>query len=298
LTASATKDAAFNYQITATNNPTSYNATGLPAGLSVDTSSGIISGTPTATGSSNVTISATNAGGTGSATLNITVNPPAPVITSALAASGVRDSAFNYQITASNSPTSYNATGLPAGLSVDTNSGVISGTPTAAGTSNVTISATNDGGTGSATLTLTIDTPFAAWQKTWFTDDEIANHPEISGPTATPAGDGISNLMKYALNLNPKTNGTGGLPVGVIGTNAGQKYLELSYTKVISATDITYTVEVCGDVHTWNSGSSYTALVSVTNNPDGVTQTVVVRDLTPVNPSGGKRFVRLSVSMP
>jgi hypothetical protein len=73
LTASGTVGAAFNYQITASNNPTSYNATGLPAGLSVNTTSGLISGTPTAAGSSNVTISATNAAGTGSATLALTI---------------------------------------------------------------------------------------------------------------------------------------------------------------------------------------------------------------------------------
>jgi hypothetical protein len=65
-------------------------------------------------------------------------------------------SAFSYNITASNSPTSYNATGLPAGLSVSTSSGAITGTPTASGTSSVTISAINAYGTGTATLTLAV----------------------------------------------------------------------------------------------------------------------------------------------
>ena len=78
------------------------------------------------------------------------------MITSATTASGTVGSAFSYQIAATNSPTSYAATGLPAGLSVSTTTGLISGTPTAAGTSTVTLSATNSGGTGSATLTLTI----------------------------------------------------------------------------------------------------------------------------------------------
>src|SRR6266571_1801264 len=83
-----------------------------------------------------------------------------PVITSSLTATGQVGVAFSYTITATNSPTSYNATGLPAGLSVNTSTGLISGTP-AVGTNagspySVTISATNSGGTGSATLTLTI----------------------------------------------------------------------------------------------------------------------------------------------
>jgi beta-glucanase (GH16 family) len=72
------------------------------------------------------------------------------------AASGTVGSAFTYQITATNSPASYNATGLPTGLTINPSSGQISGTPTVAGTSTVTLSATNSNGTGTATLTLGI----------------------------------------------------------------------------------------------------------------------------------------------
>src|SRR5207244_1574840 len=82
-----------------------------------------------------------------------------PSITSSGAAHGPIWSAFSYQITASNSPTSYSAAGLPAGLSVNTSTGVITGTPTTAATSSVTISATNSAGTGTATLTLTVNPP-------------------------------------------------------------------------------------------------------------------------------------------
>src|SRR5438128_1989035 len=163
LTATGQVGVAFSYQITATNSPTSFNATPLPAGLSVNTITGLISGTPTTAGTFSVTISATNSTGTGSATLTLTIKPPPPVITSATTATGQVGVAFSYSITATNNPTSYNATGLPAGLSVNTATGLISGTP-AAGTDagspyTVTISATNSGGTGSATLTLTIKPP-------------------------------------------------------------------------------------------------------------------------------------------
>ena len=157
-TATGTVGRAFSYQITASNGPTSYNAAGLPAGLSVNTGSGLISGTPTTVGTNSVTISASNASGTGTAALTLIMGVAGiPAITSSTTASGTVGSAFSYQITASNGPTNYNATGLPAGLSVNTSSGVISGTPTTAGASSVTISASNANGTGSATLTLTIN---------------------------------------------------------------------------------------------------------------------------------------------
>ena len=79
------------------------------------------------------------------------------MITSAGTATGTVGQAFSYQITATNSPTSFNATGLPTGLSVNAGTGLMSGTPTAARTSSVTLSAANAGGTGTATLTLTIN---------------------------------------------------------------------------------------------------------------------------------------------
>jgi hypothetical protein len=183
LTATGQVGVAFSYQITATNNPTSFNASGLPAGLSVNTSTGLISGTPTTAGTFSITISATNAGGTGSATLTLTVNAAAPVITSSLTATGQVGVAFSYTITATNNPTSFSATALPAGLTVNTSTGLISGTPTAGGTYSITISATNAGGTGSATLTLTINNPV----------------PTISSisPTSTLAGS-----VQFTLTVN------------------------------------------------------------------------------------------------
>ena len=79
-----------------------------------------------------------------------------PVITSADSASGIFGVSFSYQITATSSPTSYGATGLPAGLLVNTSSGLISGTVANAGTYPFTVSATNAGGTGTRTVTLSI----------------------------------------------------------------------------------------------------------------------------------------------
>jgi len=155
--ANGTVGSSFNYQITASRVPTSFGAVGLPAGLTVNSSSGLISGTPTQSGLFASTISASNGDGTGSRSLEITILPQAPVISSASTANGSVGSSFSHQITASNNPTSYSVSGtLPAGLSLNATSGLISGTPSAAGNATVTISAINSGGSGSAALFIEI----------------------------------------------------------------------------------------------------------------------------------------------
>jgi T5SS/PEP-CTERM-associated repeat protein len=74
-TANAAPGAAFSYQITATNNPTSFGATNLPTGLMVNNSTGLISGTPANPGAFIVPINANNAAGSGQADLTIVIDP-------------------------------------------------------------------------------------------------------------------------------------------------------------------------------------------------------------------------------
>jgi hypothetical protein len=162
-------NAPFSYQIEATNSPTSYGIGlgGLPSGLSLNTTTGLITGTVTGETVGNtiiVDINATNAGGTSVSNLTegllyLTVTEPAPVITSPLTANIGNSVAFTYQIVATNSPTSYGATGLPSGINIDASTGLISGTATGMTVGNVytiPISATNVAGTGSGTLMLTV----------------------------------------------------------------------------------------------------------------------------------------------
>lgn len=63
----------FNYVITATNSPTLYAATGLPTGLTVNASNGLISGIPTPAGTYYITLTASNSAGSGTQSLTLTV---------------------------------------------------------------------------------------------------------------------------------------------------------------------------------------------------------------------------------
>ena len=83
-----------------------------------------------------------------------------PTITSSTSATAIVGQPFSYTITSNPAAASFNATGLPAGLSLT--GAVISGTPTVAGSFNVALSATSSTGqTGTATLVLTISNPAA-----------------------------------------------------------------------------------------------------------------------------------------
>ncbi len=79
-----------------------------------------------------------------------------PVLTSATTASGALLDAFTFQITATGFPFAWTASPLPAGLTVNGSTGLITGTPTQAGSFPVTVTAENLDGTASGTLVITV----------------------------------------------------------------------------------------------------------------------------------------------
>jgi Putative Ig domain len=86
-----------------------------------------------------------------------------PSINSALSYVGSVNVDLEYHITASNLPTAFTATSLPPGLALNTTTGVISGKPSAAGVFNTVVSASNAGGSSSATVKFTIDFIPSGW---------------------------------------------------------------------------------------------------------------------------------------
>jgi Immunoglobulin I-set domain/von Willebrand factor type A domain/Putative Ig domain len=158
LAASGKQGQVFSYTIVANNNPTALSVSVLPAGLNFDPVSGIISGPPIVSGIFPITITASNQFGGDAEVLTLTITSAVPVITSARTATGTENVAgFSYTIRASNTPTTYGASGLPLGLSVNTTNGLISGTPWFGGTFTVPVWAANAWGTGTTNVVMTIN---------------------------------------------------------------------------------------------------------------------------------------------
>lgn len=135
----------------------------LPWGLSLNGTSGVISGTPTvATPRTQYTVTAYNASGSASAMLSITVmnGPPANLRYSSNPAVYTAKIQImpNNPISTGGEPTNYAAPTLPAGLSINPTSGTISGTPlTASPASTYKVTASNALGSATATLTIKVD---------------------------------------------------------------------------------------------------------------------------------------------
>ena len=135
----------------------------LPAGLSLDTSTGAISGTPTAvTSSASYTVTATNTGGTDTASLTIVVNDVAPSISYSLTSLTLEKGTAMTTLTPTTSGgaiTSWSVSpSLPAGLTLDSSTGAISGTPTAVTSSAAyTVTASNTGGSDTASITIVVN---------------------------------------------------------------------------------------------------------------------------------------------
>ncbi|MEO6876423.1 MAG: fibronectin type III domain-containing protein [Opitutaceae bacterium] len=155
--------------------------------------------------------------------------PAPPVITSALFATGTVNSALvpDYTIAATNSPTSYDATGLPAGLWVDATTGVISGTPIASGTTNVMISAANAGGTGWANVEFTIDPVGPDTEPPAVPTNLVSSNVTSTGLTLTWAAstDNVG-VTEYFISRNGVAIGTSAIPVFVVaGLTAATNYV-------------------------------------------------------------------------
>ncbi|MBI5771989.1 MAG: putative Ig domain-containing protein [Verrucomicrobia bacterium] len=237
--ANLTYGTPFSYQVSATNSPTSYSATGLPAGLSINSASGLISGTPTQASNSPITVnlSATNAGGTGTGTLTLNV---------AKAAASIQLSGLTH--TYDGTVKSATATTTPAGLNVVFN---YVGDRTNAGSYDFSALIDNANYTGSANGTLVINKATATINVAGYTGtyDGTAH-----GATGSATGVGGANLGT-SLNLGASyTNAPGGTAnwsfAGGTNYNDASGSVAITIAKAnATIVVVPYTVEYDGAAH-------------------------------------------------
>ncbi len=293
-TAAASVGASFSYTITTNPAATSFTAFTLPTGLLFDASSGTILGTPTATGVFHVPITATDASGSYASILTLTIAPPAgPVLASTLAVTAAQGSPFSYVIPASGSVTSYDENGaLPPGLTFNSTTGVISGTPTTSGTFPITVTASNSSGSSMASLNLVVGT-FTQYS------DWASDHHVVGGSTDKPQGDGVPNLLKYVFNINPSApmsaRDRAGLPtVGSI-SSGGNTVLTLTYRQYALQTGTAVTVQTSTDLQAGNWSTPGNLTLSQVGT-DAITGDPIMQAQVPV--TSPKQFIRLNVTQP
>jgi sugar lactone lactonase YvrE len=146
--------------------------------------------------------------------------------------------------------------------------------------------ATNGGGTtiGSTLNVNQAISTYDAWKFAKFGSD--AGNPLIAGSSANPSGDGISNLLKYAFGLEPLASVQGSAPV--VGLSGGA--LTLTYTKVLGATDLVYTVEWSQNLATWSAAG----VTEQTVGGDSATSEILAT--APGAPASAK-FLRVRVTL-
>jgi len=271
-TAIATAGSSFAYQITASNNPTGFEATNLPSNLTFNPASAVISGTTTTSGTYTINLSASNVAGTGTAALSLVVNDgtgsgaSTPVLTGTLIVTGTTGQPFSYTITATNSPTSFNAVNLPTGLHIDTATGVISGTITSAGLYIVPINAINGSGTGSGALNVNIQTvnqSLTAVKNSYYNYSVNAGS-NITGFTATGLPPGLSfNTASGVIFGTPTTTGTYAVTIG-ISTLSGSNNISLAIN--VDPAHPVIQEPLTAEVQ---AGSFFRYTVSANNDPTG-----------------------------
>ncbi|MFI5496599.1 putative Ig domain-containing protein [Actinoplanes sp. NPDC051859] len=132
--------------------PYLWSATGLPPGLTIDASSGLISGTPATAGSYPTKVTATDSTGVaGFASFSFATGVIVTYPSSRASNIGTAIAPLALKAAGGTGIYTWTSTGLPAGLSIDATTGVVTGTPTTAGVHSVKITATDGAGVSGAT---------------------------------------------------------------------------------------------------------------------------------------------------
>lgn len=131
---------------------------------------------------------------------------------------------------------------------------------------------------------------YTAWAAQHFSAAELADE-SVSGQGADPDGDGIENLIEYALGGDPKAADRSILPETTVVNDNGQDYLQIVFGRNPDATDVNITVLGSSDLVEWSATPTLQS-----SEPSGGLVWETWRDSQPIS-QNGRRFLNVAISV-
>ena len=277
--------------------PVTLEISGQPNGLTLNPTTGLLEGTPTAAGTFNMTVKISNivttltGGSPVTKNIKLVIKAKPPVIATVPSMpdgiAGQEYTSVQFYTTAGTAPIKWIASGLPKGLTLSA-SGLLSGTPTKAGTYNMNLKATNSGGSTSARVTIKVfekPTITTTRLQDTFTDKNYT--AKLTAKGTTPITWEISGLPS-TLTLTQNATGTTATITG-IPTAAETLNLTVKATNFAGTHTQTLTLNVKGvapklkaTLAKGNTDSNYTgSSISATGTlPINITYSIADSDKT------------------
>ena len=284
--------------VTAAYSPTSYAvASGtLPAGLTLNATTGAITGTPTAAtaNSTVVLVRATNTSGNGTGNLTFTIAKASQSISgvaSALSLATGAAACFLNASVSSNLTLSYSSSNTSV-ATVASN-----GTVTVVGPGSTILTVSQAGNSNydpassvTQTLTVTSASPVEAWKTTYFGAN--ASNTSLSGLSADPDADGYTNAYEFAFGGNPLVSGASATTSAISNGN-----FTFSFQKRKNLSEATYEVRMLSDLSLGFASGNLISTQTSSSQPDDIgTDYEQVEAVIPTSTSKG--FLRVQATVP